>query len=289
MNLFRRVKIIIVTGALGFIGSNIISALNSKGIKDIIAVDNLDLSYKFHNLSRAEISEYIDNNKFRQILHKNKIINCNAIFHQGACTNTIESNGSYMMDNNYNFTLELFKYCQNKKIPLIYASSASVYGNSYNYKENIENEIPINIYGYSKFLFDKFLYKNITNLNSQVVGLRYFNVYGNNEYHKGKMASIAFHNIKRYKSKGYINLFSGYHGYDNGDQKRDFIYVEDIVNINLHFLENPQISGIYNCGTGIAETFNDMSAIIINNIRLKEHKKELKVSNMIKKKNYKIY
>ncbi|MDY3331386.1 MAG: ADP-glyceromanno-heptose 6-epimerase [Pelistega sp.] len=254
---------IVVTGAAGFIGSNIVKGLNNRGITDIICVDDLSDGPKYVNLVDCQIADYLDKDDFRALVRENKLPPVRAIIHQGACSDTTEQDGRYMMDNNYRVTLELFEYCQAHKIPFIYASSAAVYGASENYVEDLKNESPLNVYGYSKFLFDQVVRRRFNSLSAQVVGLRYFNVYGPREQHKGRMASVAFHNMGQFQRDGYLKLFGGYDGWGDGEQSRDFISVEDVVKVNLFFLDNPDKSGIFNCGTGRAQPFNDVARAVI--------------------------
>ena len=258
---------IIVTGAAGFIGSNIVRGLNRRGINDILAVDDLTDGDKFINLVGAQIADYMHKDEFRARVLAGSLNSVRAVFHQGACSDTTERNGHFMMDNNYRVTLELFEFCQSKKIPLIYASSAAVYGPGPVYVENLVNENPLNVYGYSKFLFDQVLRARMGSLTAQVVGLRYFNVYGPHEQHKGRMASVAFHNMNQFIAEGHVRLFGGWDGYADGGQTRDFIHVDDVVDVNLHFLDHPGTSGIFNCGTGRAQPFNDVAASVVNTMR----------------------
>jgi ADP-L-glycero-D-manno-heptose 6-epimerase len=187
-----------------------------------------------------------------------------------------------MMDNNYRVTLELFEYCQAKKISLIYASSAAVYGAGPVYIESLENERPLNVYGYSKFLFDQVVRARGALLTAQVVGLRYFNVYGPQEQHKGRMASVAFHNMNQFLAEGYVRLFGGWDGYVDGGQMRDFISVHDVVDVNLHFLDHPETSGIFNCGTGRAQPFNDVAVAVVNAMRHHQGKTSLPLEDLVK-------
>src|SRR5690606_36015900 len=190
-----------------------------------------------------------------------------AVLHQGACSDTTERNGHYMMDNNYRVTLELFQFCQQHRTPFLYASSAAVYGAGPNYVEDIRNEAPLNVYGYSKFLFDQVLRRHLDALSAPVVGLRYFNVYGPGEQHKGRMASVASHNFNQFPEQGSVRLFGGWDGYADGGQMRDFIHVDDVVDVNLFFLDNQQVSGVFNCGTGRAQPFNDVAQSVVNTLR----------------------
>lgn len=256
---------IIVTGGAGFIGSNLCQGLNALGYDDILVVDNLTNGIKYKNLLGCQIRDYIDKVSFLAKLQQGQFPaeSIQAIFHQGACSATTEWNGQYMMENNYEYSKILFHYCQQHKIPFIYASSAAVYGADTHFKESLEFEAPLNVYGYSKFQFDQYLRQFQNKLVSQVVGLRYFNVYGPREAHKGSMASVAFHLNNQIKTSDTIRLFEGCDGYGNGEQRRDFIYVGDVVDINLWFLQNPQVSGIYNVGTGRSQTFNDVANAVL--------------------------
>ncbi|MEY8195267.1 MAG: ADP-glyceromanno-heptose 6-epimerase, partial [Cycloclasticus sp.] len=241
---------IIVTGGAGFIGSNIVMGLNAKGINDILVVDDLSDGTKFKNLVNAQIADYMDKDQFLAKVEAGGFagVAIEALFHEGACSSTTEWDGKFMMENNYEYSKTLLHFCQAQSIPFIYASSASVYGGGSVFKEELSNEAPLNVYGYSKFLFDQ--YVRGQTLSSQVIGLRYFNVYGPREQHKGSMASVAFHLNNQLLEKGDIKLFAGCDGYADGEQLRDFVYVDDVVAVNLWFLDNPEVSGIFNLGTG---------------------------------------
>lgn len=256
----------IVTGGAGFIGSNLVLGLNERGCDDILVVDNLKNGVKFKNLVDCRIADYIDKEAFLTGLKQGdyQSDDIQAIFHQGACSTTTEWDGRYMMGNNYEYTKVLFHYCQQQNIPLIYASSAAVYGMDHHFREELQFESPLNVYGYSKFQFDQFLRCYLSSLQSQVVGLRYFNVYGPREAHKGSMASVAFHLNNQVKESDKLRLFEGCDGYGDGEQRRDFVYVGDIVDLNLWFLEHPEISGIFNAGTGRSQTFNDVANAVID-------------------------
>lgn len=273
---------IIVTGAAGFIGSNIVRGLNRRGITNILAVDDLTDGDKFVNLVGAQIADYMHKDDFRRRVLDGSLTGIRAIFHQGACSDTTERDGRFMMDNNYRVTLELFEYCQAQKVSLIYASSAAVYGAGPVYIEDLENERPLNVYGYSKFLFDQVVRARSASLTAQVVGLRYFNVYGPQEQHKGRMASVAFHNMNQFLEEGYVRLFGGWDGYGDGGQMRDFISVHDVVDVNLHFLDHPETSGIFNCGTGRAQPFNDVAAAVVNAMRSTQGKTALPLDDLVK-------
>lgn len=256
---------IIVTGGAGFIGSNLCLGLNELGYDDILVVDNLTNGTKYKNILDCKIRDYLDKDSFLLKLQQGffRAEAIEAIFHQGACSVTTEWNGKYMMENNYEYSKVLFHYCQQYKIPFIYASSAAIYGGGVDFKEHLGCESPLNVYGYSKFQFDQYVRQYQAQNHSQIVGLRYFNVYGPREAHKGSMASVAFHFNQQIKASNKVRLFAGCDGYADGEQRRDFIYVGDVVDINLWFLDNPKVSGIYNIGTGRSQTFNDVANAVI--------------------------
>ena len=274
---------IIVTGAAGFIGSNIVKALNRRGETDIIAVDNLTNGHKFRNLADCEIAHYLDKHEFiRQVREHLVPHDIRAVFHQGACSNTMEHNGQYMMENNYQYSLDLLDWCQDERIPFLYASSAAVYGKGTAFREERALEKPLNVYGYSKFLFDQVVRRRIAQgLTAQVVGFRYFNVYGMREQHKGRMASVAYHHFNQYRSQGYVNLFGAYENYGNGEHSRDFVSVEDVAKVNLYFFDNFEKSGIFNLGTGRSQPFNDLAAATVNACRAAEGKPKLSLAELV--------
>ncbi len=255
---------IIVTGGAGFIGSNLVKALNLRGRTDIIVVDDLSNGAKFVNLVDCEIADYLDQQDFIQRIqaadhHFDAI---DVIFHQGACSTTTEWDGRYMMNINYEYSKTLLAFAAQKQCPLIYASSAAVYGAGTIFKEQRQYEQPLNVYGYSKFLFDQYVRAQLPTLHSQVVGMRYFNVYGPREQHKDSMASVAFHFNNQLHDTGKMRLFAGNDGYADGAQQRDFIYVGDVADVNLWFYDNPDVSGIFNVGTGRSQTFNDVAQAV---------------------------
>lgn len=262
---------IIVTGGAGFIGSNLIKMLNDRGNKDILVVDNLQDGHKFVNLVDLDIQDYMDKQDFielvtdeRAFANRFNLNKIEAIFHEGACSATTEWDGKYVMKNNYEYTVKLFNFAIAHKIPFLYASSAATYGSGETFIEGRENEHPLNVYGYSKFLFDEYVRAKLPFIQSQVVGFRYFNVYGPREGHKGSMASVAFHLNNQILRGENPKLFKGCNGYADGMQSRDFVYVEDVCKVNLWFLDNKGRSGIYNCGTGRDEPFLNVALAVIN-------------------------
>ena len=259
---------IIVTGAAGLIGSNVLKALNARGVTDIVAVDNLTRAEKMPNLADCEIADYLDKEDFVARIRADEFdVEFTAVLHQGACSDTMETDGRYMMENNYRYSLDLLDWCQRFDIPFIYASSASVYGAGRIFRESREHEGPLNVYGYSKFLFDQVVRRRLAGRTAQVAGFRYFNVYGPREAHKGRMASVAFHFYNQYVKDGRVRLFEGSDGYGPGEQSRDFVSVDDAVKVNLFFLDHPEISGIFNVGTGRAQSFNDVACATVNAVR----------------------
>ena len=259
---------IVVTGAAGFIGSNIIRGLNARGIRDIIAVDDLTEGDKFRNLADLQIDDYQDHHGFYERFARGEFGAVEAVFHEGACSDTMESNGRYMMDNNYGVSCQLFEACQASGTRLLYASSAATYGGSDTFREEPACEHPLNVYGYSKLLFDQRL-RRLTGLHfekakHQVVGFRYFNVYGPREQHKGRMASVAFHQHHQFRQEGRVKLFGEYGGYGPGEQQRDFVFIDDVVAVNLWFFDHPERSGLFNLGSGRAQPFNDVALSVVN-------------------------
>lgn len=266
---------IIVTGAAGFIGSNLVKALNRRGERDIIAVDDLTDGDKCRNLADCDIADYFDKREFVQRFATHQLGDVRAVFHQGACSSTVESDGRLMMDNNYRYSCDLLQACVQQTVPLLYASSAAVYGAGRDFREARECERPLNVYAYSKFLFDQRVRQLLPRARSQIAGLRYFNVYGPREQHKGRMASMVWHCFNQYRERGHVELFGEYGGYPAGGHERDFVSVEDVVKVNLHWLDHPQTSGIFNLGTGQARSFNDLALATINSVRCAEDRPPL--------------
>jgi len=261
----RNSGVFIVTGGAGFIGSNLVRALIDRGHDDVVVVDHLEDGHKFINIADLPIADYFEKDDFLKRLSSDAPFGSGikAIFHQGACSATTEWNGRYMMKNNYGYSQTLLHHCLEKNTPYIYASSAAVYGGATQFVEDPLFERPLNVYGYSKLQFDRYVRRVAASPASQVVGLRYFNVYGPHEQHKGSMASVAFHLSNQVQEDGEVRLFEGTDGYGDGEQQRDFVYVDDVCDVNLWFLDNPGVSGIYNTGTGRAQTFNDVANAVL--------------------------
>ncbi len=267
---------IIVTGGAGFIGSNLIQQLNRAGERNILLVDNFAPAAnltgpKFLNLAGAEFADYMDKREFRAALKTGHFENTRirAILHQGACSNTLEDDGRYMMDNNFTYSKELLHFALDRKVPMVYASTAAVYGASTSFNVDAANERPLNVYGYSKLVFDNYVRRLAPEMKSTVVGLRYFNVYGPREQHKGRMASVIHHFTKQLKDTGTIRMFEGSGGYGDGEQRRDFVFVKDLARINMFFAcllpEGPkkQVHAVVNAGTGEARTFKAVAEALM--------------------------
>ena len=259
---------IVVTGAAGFVGANLVKALNGRGEARIIAVDDLTRADKFANLADCDIADFVDKDDFVARLADGDFDDdIAAMLHQGACSDTMETDGRYMMRNNYRYSVDLLDWCQNNDVPFVYASSASVYGSGNAFREERACEAPLNVYGYSKCLFDQYVRRLLPERTAQIAGFRYFNVYGPREQHKGRMASVVWHFRNQYESDGRVRLFEGSGGYAAGEQRRDFVSVEDVVRVNLDFLDHPERNGIFNVGSGKATTFNAIAAATVNACR----------------------
>ncbi|HEY6865408.1 MAG TPA: ADP-glyceromanno-heptose 6-epimerase [Burkholderiales bacterium] len=273
----------VVTGAAGFIGSNLVRALNARGETEIIAVDDLTRGDKYRNLVDCSIADFLDKRDFVERLARGDFEGAvDAVFHQGACTVTTETDGRYMMENNYRYSLALLDFCLEEEVPLIYASSAAVYGASTTFREAPAFEAPLNVYGYSKLLFDQVVRRRLPEADSQVAGFRYFNVYGPREAHKQAtgMVSVAWQLFRQYRADKRVRLFEGSAGYGPGEQQRDFVSVEDVAKVNLHFLDHPELSGIFNLGTGKAQSFNDVAVAAINACRRAESQPPLSLAQI---------
>ena len=255
---------VVVTGAAGFIGSNLVHGLNAVGIDDVVAVDELTDGSKYRNLLGAQLSDYFDKSEFYQRFARGELGRVDAVLHQGACSDTMVHDGRFMLDTNYRCSKELLDACQAQGTRLLYASSAATYGASEQFREEPAFERPLNVYGYSKLLFDNVVRRMLPSSQAQVAGFRYFNVYGPREQHKGRMASVAFHQFNQFRAEGRVKLFGEYGGWGPGEQKRDFVFIDDVVAVNFWFFDHPEKSGIFNLGTGRAQPFNDVATAVVN-------------------------
>ena len=279
---------IVVTGAAGFIGSNIIKGLNARGLHDIIAVDDLTQGDKFRNLADLQISDYVDADVFYNDFADGGFGQIEAVFHEGACSDTMEMNGKYMMQNNFTTSVQLFHACQKRGARLLYASSAATYGGSDTFREDPAFERPLNVYGYSKLVFDQRMRREcgvdfqraMAGKTMQVVGFRYFNVYGPREQHKARMASVAFHQFNQFRAQGTVKLFGDYGGYAAGAQMRDFVFVDDVVAVNLWFFDHPGVSGLFKLGTGRAQPINDVASSVVNAMRQLDQQAALSLQDL---------
>ena len=271
-----------VTGAGGMIGSNLVHGLNAIGVDDVIAVDDLTDGPKYRNLLGAHIGDCFDKSEFYTRFAKGKFGKLDAVLHQGACSDTMEHNGRFMLDNNYRCSKDLLDACQAQGTRLLYASSAATYGGSASFREEPEFERPLNVYGYSKLLFDNVVRRMLDASRTQVAGFRYFNVYGPREQHKGRMASVAFHHFNQFNETGKVKLFGEYGGYGAGQQSRDFVFVGDVVAVNLWFLQHPEHSGIFNLGTGRAQPFNDVAVATVNAARSRRGEAALPLDALVR-------
>ena len=273
---------VVVTGAAGMIGSNLVHGLNTIGIDDVIAVDDLTDGPKYRNLLNAKLSDYFDRSEFYGRFANGEFGKVDVVLHEGACSDTMEHDGRYMMDTNYRCSKDLLDACQAQGTRLLYASSAATYGGSASFREEPTFEQPLNVYGYSKLLFDNVVRRMLPAAKTQVAGFRYFNVYGPREQHKGRMASVAFHHFNQLRDTGKVKLFGEYGGYASGAQSRDFVFVDDVVAVNLWFLQNPQASGIFNLGSGRAQPFNDVALATVNAARTLKGEATLPLADLVK-------
>jgi len=273
---------VVVTGAAGMIGSNLLHGLNAVGIDDVIAVDDLSDGAKFRNLLGARISDYFDKDDFYGRFERGEFGRVDAVLHQGACSDTMQHDGRFMLEQNYRCSKTLLDTCQRRGVRLLYASSAATYGGSSGFREEPGFERPLNVYGYSKLLFDDVVRRMLPAAASQVAGLRYFNVYGPREQHKGRMASVAFHHFNQFRETGRVRLFGEYGGYGPGAHSRDFVFVDDVVAVNLWFLRHPERSGVFNLGTGRAQPFNDVAHATVNALRARAGQAPLALEDMVR-------
>ena len=269
-----------VTGAAGFIGGNMLRGLNALGIDDIVATDDLSDARKFRNLLNARISDYVDHHEFYDRLEAGALGHFDAIIHEGACSDTMEQDGRLMMRLNFDCSRRLLDVSERTGSRLLYASSAAVYGGGSQFAEHPANEAPLNVYGFSKLLFDNIVRQRALK-STQVAGFRYFNVYGPGEAHKGRMASVAFHHFNEFREHGKVRLFGAYDGWSAGEQTRDFIHVDDLVRVKMWFLENPDIGGIFNLGTGRAQPFNDIAGAVVNGIRARDQLEPMPLASLV--------
>jgi len=263
------------------IGSNIVHGLNAQGIDDVIAVDDLTDGPKYRNLLGAQVSDYFDKSEFYERFARAAFGKVDAVLHQGACSDTMEHDGRFMLDNNYRCSKDLLDACQAQGARLLYASSAATYGGSDTFREEPAFERPLNVYGYSKLLFDNVVRRMLPTASTQVAGFRYFNVYGPREQHKARMASVAFHHFNQFRDNGKVRLFGEYGGYAPGQQQRDFVFVDDVVAVNLWFLQHPNRSGIFNLGTGRAQPFNDVAVAVVNAVRARRGESQLPLDALL--------
>jgi ADP-L-glycero-D-manno-heptose 6-epimerase len=263
----------VVTGAAGFVGANLVRALNARGEREIIAVDRFDATDKFRNLVGCDLADCLDADEFLARLEDGDFDgDLSAVLHEGACSDTMERDGAFMMRNNYRYSARLLQHCLNEDVPLLYASSAAVYGNGTTFVESREHEDPLNVYAYSKYAFDQLVRRTLADTGASIAGFRYFNVYGPREAHKGRMASVMWHFFHQLRGDGHVKLFEGTGGIANGEQRRDFVSVDDVVRVNLDFLDHPERSGIFNVGSGRAETYNAVATSVVNAVRAAEGK-----------------
>jgi len=272
---------VVVTGAAGMIGSNLVHGLNAIGCDEVIAVDDMTDGMKYRNLLGARLADYFDRGEFYARFERGELGHIEAVFHEGACSDTLEHNGQYMLETNYRSSKRLLDACQAQGTRLLYASSAATYGDTSVFRESPECERPLNVYGYSKLLFDNVVRRMLPTARHQVAGFRYFNVYGPREQHKGRMASVACHHFGEIGARGKVQLFGEYGGYGPGEQTRDFVYVEDVVAVNLWFLRHGERSGLFNVGSGRAQPFNDVAHATLNAVRAQRGEAPLTLAEQV--------
>jgi ADP-L-glycero-D-manno-heptose 6-epimerase len=264
---------IIITGGAGFIGSCLLADLNAAGFKDVVIVDQLGTGEKWRNLVGKQYSDFLAKDDFRELFNSTTDLGeVNTVFHLGACSSTTEKDADYLMDNNYRYSKELFLWARDVGARFIYASSGATYGDgSLGYDDTeLNKNKPLNMYGYSKQLFDEWLILN--NFESEVAGIKFFNVYGPNEYHKGEMASVVYKQFASVHGGSALKLFRSFkEGYKDGEQKRDFIYVKDCIKVLRFFQDNPDKNGIFNLGSGKARSWNDLAAALFSATKKKEN------------------
>jgi ADP-L-glycero-D-manno-heptose 6-epimerase len=256
--------VFVVTGGAGFVGSNIVKALNDAGTTDVLVVDDLERGPKRTNLADCRIADLLDKGKFKSLIERGALTGrIEAVLHQGATTDTMDLDRRAMMENNHDYSLALLRWAVVARVPFVYASSAAVYGASTTFAEEPANERPLNVYGESKLAFDHEVRRALPEAAATLLGLRYFNVYGPREQNKGRMASVVYQMMRQLKESGVVKLFVGTGGYADGEQRRDFVFVEDVVRVNLFFAQGPVRKGIVNCGTGRSRSFNDIARALI--------------------------
>lgn len=257
---------LVITGGAGFVGSNLALALNRAGHDDLVIVDDMTKSSKVDNFLGIRLVDYVDKDNFRVAIcaHEPWTNEIQAVFHQGACTSTTEPDGRYVLRNNYDYSKDVLAFCQMRGIPLIYASSAAVYGSAKSFREDVDCGRSLNAYALSKALFDIHVRRVLARgPMAQIVGLRYFNVYGPREAHKGSMASLVMQLDDQLEADGRACLFGASGSFAAGEQRRDFVYVNDVLDVIVWFFAHPHQSGIFNCGSGQSRTFNELAEQVI--------------------------
>lgn len=262
---------IVVTGGAGFIGSAMVATLNEKGESDILVVDELTTSSKWKNLLGKRFADYVHKDAFLEMLLNERLPKIEAIIHMGANSSTTEKDVDHLMENNYRYTRILAEWCIRKKVRFIYASSGATYGDGAlgfsDADEVSPTLLPLNAYGYSKQILDQWVLQH--DLQSKVVGIKFFNVFGPNEYHKGEMKSLICKSYAQIQETGKIRLFKSYRpDYKHGEQVRDFVYIKDCTEVLWWFLNTPKVNGIFNLGTGKARSWNDLAKAVFSALNL---------------------